>query len=276
MCLYAPRPILLCVSFALLLVRSALADFQVIEQDATLSASLPAEAWKGSGAWKQGSLLVATGRSSSVDALGEAKGRAIEEKAAAEDARKRLLLSTLSEDERELFDVIGELSEARTAALYRLEARGDLHVIMVVPENRVKVEKALNAQRGKARALVLLNAGDVEAAARLLARLTELGVQDKETLDHARAASARVNLIKGVKGAPEREAWAVLGGYHERHGTLDDALKAWHQVYLLEPKPSRALLEKLASLSAQTHRPQNAIDFQNELLKRWPDSSSKR
>ncbi|MCB1279051.1 hypothetical protein [Prosthecobacter sp.] len=251
----------------------AWASPELLQQDNDLVSLLPREAWDGPGTWTAQELCIATGHSTDIDALGKAKGRHIEEKIASDDARRRLLFSTLPEGDRELFDITGELTAARTAAIYRLPGRSGLFVVVVVPKRELKVKPVLNAARGRSRAIALMKAGDVETAARVLSRLTELGVQDPETLDHARAASAEINLRKSVKGATERSAWAFLGGYYERHGDLEASLKAWHQLYLLLPEPDRTLLEKLADLSKRTHRANNADAFHQEILRRWPPPS---
>jgi hypothetical protein len=255
-------------------IASALAP-EILAKNADLVARVPSEAWEGPGAWTVKDYRIATGHSTAVDALGAAKGRVIEEKVALDDARRRLLISVLPEQDKDIFDVKGEVKAAQTAAIYRLAGRQGLFAVLVARESDVQVETKLNAARGRNQAKALMAAGDFCAAARLLGRLTELGVQDADTLDHAHAASAEVNLRLGVKGDAAKFAWAFLGEYHERHGDLEASLKARHQLYLLTNEPEKKLLEKLADLAARTHRPNSASAFRKEILQKWPPPNSK-
>jgi len=249
---------------------NATAEPEILAKNADLSARLPADAWNGPGAWSVDELRIATGHTTEVDALGSARGREMEEKAALEDAKRRLLFSALPETDREFFDITGEVKAAQTAAIYRLTGRQGLFAVLVAQASDVHAQTQLNADRARNQAKVLMKAGDFAAAARLLSRLTELGVQDKDTLDHAQAASAKVNLSKGIKGEAAAAALAFLSGYYERQDDLEASLKACHQLYLETAEPSRSLLEKLVDLSARTHRPNNAAAFHNEILQRWP------
>ncbi len=250
-------------------------DTKILTKNTYCCAGVPSAAWEGPGAWTVKDYRIATGHSTAVDALGTAKGRAIEEKAAIDDARRRLLTSVLPEQDRELFDVKGEVKSAQTAAIYRLAGRQGLFAVLVARESDLQVETKLNSDRGRNQAKALMAIGDFSAAARLLGRLTELGVQDAETLDHAHAASAEVNLRLGVKNDAAKSALVFLGEYHERHGDLEASLKAHHQLYVLTREPDRNLLEKLVDLAVLTHRPNSAADFRKEILQKWPPPVSK-
>lgn len=263
------------VAFSVLVAAGFSAEPEILSKNGDLASKLPAEAWKGPGAWQVQGLRIATGHSTAVDALGVTKGREIEEKAALDDARHQLLAAALPEQDRDFFDLKGEVKAARTAAVYRLPGRQGLFAVLVAQEKDVQAQAVLNAPRARSQAKALMAAGEFARAAKLLGRLTELGVQDAETLDDARAASAEVNLRAGVQGQTASTAWDFLGDYYERHNDLENSLKARHQLYLMTKQPERSLLEKLADLSTRTHRPNSAASFQQEILRRWPPPTPK-
>jgi hypothetical protein len=107
-----------------------------------------------------------------------------------------------------------EISGFRIAATYTLEGRDGLFLIGVVHEDAVSVKIAFDTESVHRNALAAFDTGDYARAARLLAELTERGIQEPDIVALARAASARVNLAAGVTGPPLIIALRLLGDFY--------------------------------------------------------------
>ena len=194
-----------CVFANMIASQLSLSSPIVLRKDPALLALVPPEAFEGIGSWSAGGYYVATGCSTSVAALGAEKEKDIEEKIAEKDAKARIgnkaALRKNPQFDDESYTCKAEISGFRIAATYKLENRDALFVVGVVPEDAVSVNIAFDVASARRNALVAFNAGDYGHAARLLAGLTERGIQDPEIIASAHAASAGVNLIAGVTGA---------------------------------------------------------------------------
>jgi hypothetical protein len=63
----------------------------VLSKDSELMALVPAEASEGAGSWRAGGYYIATGYSSSAEALGEGKGKGVDQNSAEIDAKARIV-----------------------------------------------------------------------------------------------------------------------------------------------------------------------------------------
>lgn len=257
-----------------ILLSSPGADPVILQQHQALAATLPLDAWAGPGVWCQDGWLVATGQSASIDALGAAKGRGKEEEIALEDAKRRLLIASAQsrypDFDESLYMLLGDVENIRTAAVYRLPPSGNLFLVVVAQASSIRTEVKPDLVKGGKSARSLFAMGEFVQAAKLFSKLTELGAQDRETVAYAKAASAEVNLRAGAQGVNAENALKLLGEFYESKGDLEASLKVLHQLYLRVEKPEKWLVEKLADLSLQTHRPNSAAAFKKELITRWP------
>ncbi len=251
------------------------ADIKVLQANERLKTQLPPAAMEGTGAWAVGDAYIATGQSIAINSLTASKGRLYEEQFAKDDAKRRVLVLAAHDQvpnfDPEFFDVEGEVIGSETVLVYRLPPSESLFVVMVAGKGDVWVKAKLETAKGLARAHAFFNGESYSEAARLFAKLTELGAQDAETEAFAKAASAEVNLQAGINGKPRRDSLKYLGEFYRKHENSEASLRAFYQLYKDQKPAERWLLEKLETLSAETHRPNNAAAFRKEISQRWSE-----
>jgi hypothetical protein len=249
----------------------------ILSKDPKLMALVPAEASEGAGSWRAGGYYIATGYSNSAEALGEGKEKDMDQNFAEKDAKARIVReAALLKDPQ--FDEVSytckaEISGFRIAAIYKLEGRDALFLVGVAREDAVSVIIAFDTGSARRNALVAFNTGDYARAARLLAELTERGIQDPEIMALARAASARVNLLAGVTGPSLIAALRLLGDFYFERKDDEQALQFYYRFYLEASGPAPVVLERLAELCTKTHRNESATAFRKELSRLCPEST---
>jgi hypothetical protein len=181
-------------------------------------ALVPTEASEGVGSWRAGGYYIATGYSTSADSLGAEIEKHVEQNIAEKDAKARInreaALRKDAQFDEGSYTLKTEISGFRIAATYKLEGRDGLFLIGVVHEDAVSVKIAFDTESVHRNALAAFDTGDYARAARLLAELTERGIQEPDIVALARAASARVNLAAGVTGPPLIIALRLLGDFY--------------------------------------------------------------
>jgi hypothetical protein len=247
----------------------------VLRKEPALLALVPTKAFDGVGSWFAGGYYIATGYSTSAESLGAERQKGIEEKFAEKDAKARIgheaALHKNPQFDEESYTCRAEISGFRVAATYKLGGRDGLFVIGMTPEDAVSVNIVFDSGSARRNALAAFNAGDYGHAARLLAGLTERGIQDPEIIALARAASAGVNLVAGVTGTSRMAALRVLADYYFEKADAEEAVQFYYRLYGESNDPNRIVLERLAELCAQTHRDDNAKAFRKEVSRLWPE-----
>jgi len=248
----------------------------VLSKDPELMALVPAEASEGAGSWRAAGYYIATGYSTSAESLGAEKEKDIERNLAEKDAKARIVREAiLRKDPRfdeDSYTCKAEISGFRIASTYKLEGRDGLFLVGVAREDAVGVNIAFDTGSGRRNALVAFNTGDYGRAARLLAELTERGIQDPEIMALARAAGARVNLAAGVTGSSLIAALRLLGDFYFENNDPEQAVQFYYRLYREASGPDPVVLERLAQLCAQTHRNESATAFRKELSRLCPES----
>jgi tetratricopeptide (TPR) repeat protein len=266
-----------CVFANMIASQPSLSSPIVLRKDPALMALVPTQAFEGIGSWSAGGYYIATGYSTSAESLGAEREKGIEEKLAEKDAKARISCeAALRKDpqfDEESYTCQVEISGFRIAATYKIEDRDGLFVVGVAPEDAVSVNIAFDAGSARRNALVAFNAGDYGHAARLLAGLTERGIQDPEIIALARAASAGVNFVAGITGASRMAALRVLADFYFEKGDAEEAVQFYYRLYRESNDPDRVVLERLAELCAQTHRDDSAKAFHKEVSRLWPESA---
>lgn len=259
-----------------LLAASALSA-TILSLDAELANAMPPSALEGVGCWIVGERMFVTGYSTSANSLGDTKAKRVERDFAEEDARVRVSRAVAHEQspqfDEDSYSLSSEVSKFTPVATYRIEGREGLFLVGVVKRDAVHVRVGFDITKTRQNATAAFEAADFARAARLFAALTQHDVQDADTSAHARAASAHLNLAAGVTGATKLEALRELSIFYEKRNAPEMALRFYYQVYQAIEKPDRALLEKLAALSAQTYRESNAAAFRTEIERRWPSNT---
>jgi hypothetical protein len=218
----------------------------ILSKEPKLMALVPAEASEGAGSWRAGGYYIATGYSYSAEALGEGKEKDIDQNFAEKDAKARIvreaaLLKDAQFDE-DTYTCKAEISGFRIAATYKLEGRDALFLIGLARENAVRIDIAFDTVSARSNALVAFDAGDYGRAARLLAELTERGIQDPEIMALARAASARVNLAAGVTGPSLIAALRLLGDFYFEKNDAEQAVQFYYRLYREASGPDPVVL----------------------------------
>jgi hypothetical protein len=248
----------------------------ILTKDPELMALAPAEASEGAGSWRAGGYYIATGYSTSAESLGAEK-EGIEQNLAEKDAKARIIHEAILRKDPQFDEDSNtgkaEISGFRIAATYKLEGRDALFLVGVAREDAVSVNIAFDTGSARRNALLAFNGGDYGRAARLLAELTERGVQDPEIIALARAASARVNLAAGVTGPSLFAALRLLGDFYFEKNDAEQALQFYYRLYRETSGLDLVVLERLAELCAQTHRNESATAFRKELSRLCPEST---
>lgn len=248
----------------------------VLSKEPVLAALVPTKAFEGVGSWSSSGYYIATGYSVSVESLGTEKGKVIEEMIAEKDAKALIVreaaLRKNPQFDEESYTCQADISGFRIAATYKLEGRDGLFVVGVAPEDAVSVNIVFDEGSARRNALVAFNAGDYSHAGRLLAGLTERGIQDPEIIALARAAGAGVNCVSGITGATRMAALRILADFYFEKGDAEEAVQFYFRLYRESNDPDRVVLERLAELCAQTHRDDNAKAFRKEVSRLWPES----
>ena len=249
----------------------------VLSKDPELMALAPAEAFEGAGSWCAGGYYIATGYSTSADSLGAVKERSVEQTLAEKDSKARIAREAARRKDPQFdedsYSCKAEISGFRIAATYKLEGRDALFLVGVAREEAVRVNIAFDTVDARRNAHVAFNAGDYGHAARLLAELTERGVQDPEIMALASAASAHVNLAAGVTGPSLIAALRLLGNFYFEKNDAEQAVQFYYRLYRETSDPDPVVLERLAKLCAQTHRDDSAAAFRKELSRLCPEST---
>jgi hypothetical protein len=242
----------------------------ILTRDPELMALVPVEASEGAGSWCTGGYYIATGSSTSAESLGAEKEKHIEQNLAEKDAKARIVReAALRKDphfDEDSYACKAEISGFRIAATYKLEGRDALFLVGVAREDAVSVNIAFDTGSARRNALVAFNVGDYGRAARLLAELTERGIQDPEIMALARAASARVHLAAGVSGPSLFAALRLLGDFYFEKDDAEQALQFYYRLYRETSGLDPVVLERLAELCAQTHRNESATAFERSFL----------
>lgn len=263
-----------CRLAALLLLATSLARAGVLTKNPSLAALVPPEAYQGVGTWSKGDYFVSTGHSIDITSLGTAKGKKLELASATQDAKRRLALKSAVSKQRDLdpdcYSISLDIKGFETAATYTLAGHDGLFLIGVARKDQVHVQVNFSPLKAGKKARALFNTGQYEKAAKLLAQLTQHGVQDPPTIALAHAASWQVNLKAGVTGQDRAEALNGLGHYYYDRGDYESSIRQLHALYMDTPKPSRQLLHILVDLCDKTHRTQSAKLFKQEINRRWP------
>jgi hypothetical protein len=249
----------------------------VLSKDPELMALVPAEAREGAGSWRAGGYYIATGYSNPAESLGAEMEKSIEQNLAEKDAKARIIREAIlrkdSKFDEDSYTCKAEISGFRVAATYKLEGRDGLFLVGVAPEDAVSVKIAFDTGSARRNALLAFNTGNYGQAARLLAELTERGIQDPEVMALARAASARVNLAAGVTGPSLIAALRLLGDFYFENNDAEQAVQFYYRLYREASGPDPVVLERLAQLCAQTHRNESATAFRKELSRLCPEST---
>jgi hypothetical protein len=259
---------------SLCLASSSSLSADVVTRDDALAKMVPDEAFQGIGSWAKGDCWVATGHSVEVDSLGKGKGRRTEREFAEEEAKalilKQAAISKCPDYDEGSYDLKGEITGFQTAATYRISAKDGLYLVGVAKKSGVQVDVLFSAKKARLTAIALFEAGRYHDAAARFASLTQRGIQDIETMAYARAASWHVNLDSGIKGGPRLEALDGLGRFYLEQQDYEASLRNFYDLYVETDKPSRQFLDTLVLLCKKTERGETAVNFQNELGRRWP------
>jgi hypothetical protein len=249
----------------------------ILTKDPELMALAPAEASEGAGSWRAGGYYIAAGYSTSAESLGAEKEKGLEQNLAEKDAKARIIHEAIlrkdPQFDEDSYTCKAEISGFRIATTYKLEGRDALFLVGVAREDAVSVNIAFDPGSARRNALVAFNTGDYGRAARLLAELTERGIQDPEIMALARAASARVNLAAGVTGPSLSAALRLLGDFYFEKNDAEEALQFYYRLYLETSSLDPVVLERLAELCVQTHRNESATAFRKELSRLCPEST---
>ncbi|HEY8668856.1 MAG TPA: hypothetical protein VIL86_19570 [Tepidisphaeraceae bacterium] len=249
----------------------------VLSRDPEVEAIIPRSAYEGVGAWPVEQYVVATGHSIAITSLGEGKEKRTEKMLAEEDCRRQIAVHAaavkVKDFDEDCYDLKAEISGFRTAATFKLEGREGLFLIGVVKADQIQVEPVFSPKKARLKAFALFEVGHYKEAAAILASLSQLGIQDEETIAFARAASWHVNLDSGVKGEARAAALKGLSRFYYDRQQYDDSVHKAYQLYLETAEPARDMLELLVDLCMRTRREGSAKKFQQELDRRWPTTA---
>lgn len=243
----------------------------VFVHDPEFDALIPPPAYEGVGVWSLKDQYIATGHSGSVESFGAGKDKSLEQIFAEKDAKYRILLDLASATNRDFdpgsYDLSGEISGFRIAAVYHIEGRQGVFLIGVAKKNQVALKLFFNPAKARLTAFRSFDDGKFKDAAAKLALLTQKGIQDEETISYARAAAWHVNLDSGIVGAPRTDALRALGQFYFDHRAYEASLDQFYALYLETQMPEISLLEKLVVLCQNTSRNGTARKFQSEIDK---------